>query len=252
MNNQESVEKTRKGFESSFAESSYYNRQTQDVENLDKILKYVDTNGSILDLGTGSGYLAFPLATRNPNCHVVGLDIVYETLKRNRQKAEGQAIANLDFVSYDGINFPLENQTFDTVVTRYALHHFPDINKTFCEIGRVLKPGGQLFISEPTLNGNDENHFVDTYMQMKDDGHIRFYTENEFEKLAGSIGLKLENSFMTEIRFPRKISDDYYRILNGANESILNGYAIKIVDGEIFITEKVLNLFFRSAGTGKV
>lgn len=246
MNDQESVEKTRKFFESSFAESSYYNRQTHDASNLDKILGDVDFDGNILDLGTGSGYLAFPLAARNQNCHVVGLDIVQETLKRNRQKAAEQHITNISFVSYDGITFPLEDQIFDTVVTRFALHHFPNIKKTFCEIGRVLKPDGQLFISDPTLNDNDENRFVDTYMQMKDDGHIRFYTQSEFEKLAESIGLKLENSFMTEIRFPRKCAADYCRILNGVDDRILNGYSVKIVDGEIFITEKVLNLFFRS------
>ena len=28
---------------------------------------------------------------------------------------------------YDGIDFPFEDQSFDLVVTRYALHHFPDI-----------------------------------------------------------------------------------------------------------------------------
>jgi ubiquinone/menaquinone biosynthesis C-methylase UbiE len=234
-------------FESGFSESTFYNRQTQDDEHLAKFLKAVDLNGSILDLGTGSGYLAFPMADLNSNCHVIGLDIVQETLKRNRQKVAEQDLANLDFVSYDGINFPFSDQSFDTIVTRYALHHFPNIQRTFREIIRILKQGGQLVISDPTLNDNDTNRFVDVYMQMKDDGHIKYYTRDEFENLAESIGLKLEYSFISKIRFHRKRAGDYYKILNSVDANILNGYAIEIKGDEIFITQRVLNLYFRNS-----
>lgn len=247
----DSIEKTRVGFESGFSESNFYNRQTQDDEHLAGFLKAVDTNGSILDLGTGSGYLTFPLAGLNPDCHVTGLDILPETLKRNRQRAAEQGLTNLDFVNYNGISFPFSNRSFDTIVSRYALHHFPDIQKTFREIIRILKPGGQLVISDPTPNDNDAKRFVDVYMQMKDDGHIKYYTQDEFENLAKSIGLKLEYSFMSKIRFPRKRAADYCKILNGADADILNGYAVEVKDDEIFMTQRVLNLYFRNSETQK-
>ena len=74
----------------------------------------------ILDLGTGSGYLSFPIAKNNPGCEVVGLDIVSEVLKANRARADEEGMKNLSFVSYDGIDFPFEKDFFDLVVTRYA------------------------------------------------------------------------------------------------------------------------------------
>ena len=56
------------------------------------------------------------------------------------------------------------------------------INDTFREISRVLKKNGIFFLSDPTPNDNDIERFVDEYMQMKKDGHIKFYTKDEWKK----------------------------------------------------------------------
>lgn len=57
------------------------------------------------------------------------------------------------------------------------LHHFPDIDYSISEVARVLKGGGVFFISDPCPNDCDKDRFVDEYMQLKKDGHIKFYTE---------------------------------------------------------------------------
>ena len=49
-------------------------------------------------------------------------------------------------------------------MTRYALHHFPDIERCFGEISRVLKSGGRLFISDPTPEEGDKDRLVDAFM----------------------------------------------------------------------------------------
>ena len=71
-----SINDTRKSFEESFAAGVFYNRQTQDAGHLEKILGFVKISEGmkILDLGTGSGYLSFPIAKKNPGCDVIGLD----------------------------------------------------------------------------------------------------------------------------------------------------------------------------------
>ena len=151
MNIKESISDTRKGFEESFAAGDFYNKQTQDTDHLNKILEFVKISDGmrILDLGAGSGYLSFPLAKNNPGCEVIGLDIVNAALKVNQERAVSEGIKNLSFVSYDGIDFPFDVDSFDMVVTRYALHHFPDIEHSIGEVSRVLKSGGTLFISDP-------------------------------------------------------------------------------------------------------
>lgn len=158
MDIKESINDTRKGFEESFATGDFYNRQTQDTEHLEKILGFLKISDGmrILDLGTGSGYLSFPIAKNNPGCDVIGLDIVNAALEANRTRADVKGIKNLSFVSYDGIDFPFEDNTFDLVVTRYALHHFPDIEHSIGEVSRVLKSGGILFISDPCPNECDK------------------------------------------------------------------------------------------------
>ena len=59
MNIEESIKATKEGFEASFAQGTFYNKQTQDFEHLQAILDFlpIKPGMKILDLGTGSGYL---------------------------------------------------------------------------------------------------------------------------------------------------------------------------------------------------
>lgn len=241
-----SIKKTAAGFEESFSENAYYNSQTQDSSHLTFILQQlnIEHRKRILDLGTGSGYLAFALAQHNPQCHIIGIDIVENTISRNNLLAKEKYFQNLEFISYGGEVFPFRNNCFDTIVSRYALHHFSNIDLCFRELSRVLKTKGQLFISDPTPNKMDKERFIDKYMQMKDDGHICFYSQDELMHKAKQFGFIMNNAIVTKIRFPRKEAFKYSEILNTTGPEILNAYQIEIIKEEIFITEDVLNLSF--------
>lgn len=243
----DNIEKSKKGFEASFTEAEYYNRQTQDIEHLNRILDVlsIQEDDKILDLGTGNGYLAFAIAEKHPKTTVVGLDIVSKTLEQNKELALKQGILNLEFIDYDGMTFPFKSNTFNWIVTRYALHHFPNIQYTFNEIARILKPNGFIFISDPTTNSIDTNGFVDSYMQLKDDGHNKFYSLTEFIKFASNSKMEFKTSFITTIRFPRKIGDTYLDLLRKADDNIIQAYKIEIIKDECYITEDVLNMLFQ-------
>ena len=240
MDMRSSIEDTRKGFEESFASGEFYNRQTQDSQHLEKILSFVKIRGRmrVLDLGCGSGYLSFPMAKNNPDSEVIGLDIV---------RANEERIKNLSFVRYDGIDFPFEDQSFDLVVTRYALHHFPDIEHSIGEMSRVLKEGGTLFISDPCPNECDTKRFVDDYMRLKKDGHIRFYSKDEWISLCGKRDLNFVDGFESSIRFPKKkdTAYGYKEVLAKHDKSVIKSYDLAETDTELFITEHVNNLLFR-------
>ena len=250
MNYKASIEQTKQGFEESFRVGAYYNKQTRDDMHLELILGYIQVESGmrILDLGTGSGYLAFPFADKYKQVEVVGLDIVEKTLEENQRKAELTGINNLRFVSYDGMDFPFDDNSFDIVITRYALHHFPAINDTFREISRVLKKNGVFFLSDPTPNDDDVERFVDEYMQMKKDGHIQFYTKDEWKKMGCSVDLMYIDGFQTIIRFPRKKETalEFDDIISRHNEAVIRGYEVEIIEDEIWISEKVNNLIFRN------
>lgn len=227
MNNRESIEKTKQGFEKSFSTSVYYDKQTKDENHLESILSFLQVKPGmrILDLGTGTGYLAFPIAENNKEVEVIGLDIVEKTLEANRSKAEAKGLSNLHFVSYEGMKFPFEDNSFDMVITRYALHHFPAIKDTFQEINRVLKKEGVFFLSDPAPNDNDVDRFVDAYMQMKKDGHIKFYTQDEWKEIAEVSALEYVDGFETSIRFPRKreTAIEFDDIMKRYDENVMKG-----------------------------
>lgn len=250
MNHKESIEKTKQGFEESFQLGSYYDKQTRDDLHLESILKSIQAEPGmkILDLGTGSGYLAFPFAEKYNKAEVIGLDIVEKTLEKNRRKAEQEELHNLQFVSYDGMDFPFEADFFDIIITRYALHHFPAIHETFGEISRVLKDNGILFLSDPAPNDNDTEGFVDKFMQMKKDGHIKFYTKDEWKEIGNAVALEYVDDFETKIRFPRKREEslELEDIISQHKEEVIRGYEVEIIEDEVWITEKVNNLIFRN------
>lgn len=244
MTIKESINVTRQGFEERFKEEKFYNRQTRDDNHLNLILNMIKLNKNrvLLDLGTGSGYLAFALAKENPNDEVIGIDIVKQTLKNNSKKAKMQGIRNLQFINYDGISFPFEDESIDVIYIRYALHHFPDIQSTFSEMKRVLKPQGKIVLSDPTPNENDKHRFVDMFMKKKVDGHVKLYTKRELEYLAERYGLRIISNVITKISFPRKGADEYKDLLRKYNKKVVNGYKIKVKGDEIFIVEKVINM----------
>lgn len=248
MNIHESIDATRKGFEESFSSGEFYNKQTQDEKHLQQIIDFLNIQGSIriLDLGVGSGYMSFPIAKKYKNCEVVGLDIVDNALKINKDRAEKENLNNLTFVNYDGIRFPFEDESFDMVITRYVIHHFPDIQHSIDEVSRVLKNKGCFFISDPCPNECDTSRFVDEYMQLRKDGHIKFYTMDECVEICGKSGLSATGAFQSSIRFPKKkdTAHGYKEVLKKHDKAIIDSYELVETDTEIYVTEQVNNMMF--------
>lgn len=104
---------------------------------------------TILDLATGTADLALLLAKRNPESHVIGMDISEKMLdvgkaKVAKQKKEDQ----IELRMGDAANLPFENDTFDAITVAFGVRNFEDLDKGLSEISRVLKPGGQAVILE--------------------------------------------------------------------------------------------------------
>ena len=111
----------------------------------------------------------------------------------------------------------------------------------------VLKDNGTFFLSDPSPNVDDSLRFVDAYMQMKKDGHIKFRTKEEWKKTGNRSGLELTDSFETQIRFPRKKQTalEFDDIMARFDKEVIKGYEVEVDGDEIWITEKVNNLLFQ-------
>jgi len=142
----EQIEKAKQKFDS-ILHTDKYKKFLSDEKHLKKLLNLFELKPSChyLDLGTGNGYLAFALAEKNDGILVEGLDIVENSIIKDNQIAKEKGLKNIKFKTYDGINFPYPDSFFSGGISRYALHHFPNINHSIKEINRVLKKMGFLF-----------------------------------------------------------------------------------------------------------
>lgn len=102
--------------------------------------------GRVLEVGIGSG-LNLPFYDPARVSKVWGLDPAPEMTRI----AEGAARAlpfEVEFIGLPGDEIPLEDGSVDTVVVTYTLCTIPDTAAALRQMGRVLRPGGELLFCE--------------------------------------------------------------------------------------------------------
>jgi ubiquinone/menaquinone biosynthesis C-methylase UbiE len=112
-----------------------------------KIASYIAEkmgNGTILDLGSGTGYLSIEIARRAPRLQVYGIDLSRQMVKIARGHAKG--VDNARFVFGNAARLPFKDNSIDLVVSTGASHHWKTPRIIFDECYRVLKPGKEAWI----------------------------------------------------------------------------------------------------------
>jgi ubiquinone/menaquinone biosynthesis C-methylase UbiE len=218
-----------------------------DDDQLAALIKMMDIQPGkrYLDLATGIGYIAFELAQKYKDIHVTGLDITPNSIQLNRIRQQQSGINNLDFITFDGIQFSFEDHRFYGVANRYAFHHFPDPEASIKEINRILLPGGFFLISDPATVEEDALSFIDEFQAFKPDGHVHYYKQAELITLLEKFGFKAESSFSSHISYPRVLNADYDRLLEATPLSIQQKYGVKKSGQQVFVTIPVVNILFR-------
>ena len=105
---------------------------------------------SILDIGCGAGKLSFLFDDYTKgSAKITGTDFSEELLDKARAKNNERG-SNIQF-QFQDFNKPFEfpNNTFDLCTSAFAIYYASDLDFTFGEAHRVLKPGGRLFVSGP-------------------------------------------------------------------------------------------------------
>lgn len=102
-----------------------------------------EQNLNILDVGTGTGFLALLFAELGHK--VTGIDISKSMLEKSRFNAYKQKLA-VNFMHGDAENLPFDDDSFDIVMNRYLLWTLPDPKTAVNEWSRVVKSGGKLIL----------------------------------------------------------------------------------------------------------
>ena len=102
-----------------------------------------------LDMATGTGELAFALASRAEQ--VVAVDIAPQMLTIAHAKDRARPMADrIQFLLADGLRLPFAADTFDCIATGFALRNVVDLGVALVEMHRVVRPGGRVVCLELT------------------------------------------------------------------------------------------------------
>jgi SAM-dependent methyltransferase len=246
MDDEGIIRSARRGFDDRL-HGDEYRKIHSDAEHLEGLLSMLDIRegASYLDIGTGNGYVAFELAARQKGVGVIGLDIAEDSIERDREIAKERGLDNLEFRSYDGLDFPFQDGRFFGGISRYALHHFPDIRRSLGELRRVTQAGGFFILSDPATADEDHEGFVDRFQSLLPDGHVHFHRRPEIEAHFREFGFVVEKEFPSSVRYPRMVDDRYLGLFARTGKETLDLYDVEIEGDKVFIRVGVMNLFFR-------
>jgi ubiquinone/menaquinone biosynthesis C-methylase UbiE len=126
----------------------------------DKMIDSVSWRGDeqVLDVGCGHGLMLIGAAKQLTTGHALGIDIWQQedqasnSSRATLENALREGVADrVELRDSDARELPFLDQSFDVVVSSFAIHNIYDTvgrEKAIREIHRVLKPGGQLALAD--------------------------------------------------------------------------------------------------------
>ena len=105
----------------------------------------VETGSRVLDLGSGTGALAF--AAADLGARVVAVDVDAGALRRGRGLARSLSVP-VEHLAADARALPLRDASFDASIHRSVFAYMEERERAVAEERRVLRPGGRVSCSE--------------------------------------------------------------------------------------------------------
>ncbi|WP_316189675.1 class I SAM-dependent methyltransferase [Bradyrhizobium sp. SZCCHNS1054] len=134
------------------------------------------SEGAVLDVGTGAGYLLAAFAEELPQFDIVGHDLNSE--KEQFIRANGAT----DFYSGSLENIP---KKFDLITLNHVLEHLPDPVTVLKQASGLLKPDGYLAVVVPCF----QSVYTDFFFLE----HCSHFTESSLNVVSALAGLSIVN-----------------------------------------------------------
>jgi ubiquinone/menaquinone biosynthesis C-methylase UbiE len=122
---------------------TYYDEQV--IETIADVIAIDDTQ-TVLDVGTGTGFIAAGLAARADR--VIAIDNSPAMLDVARDNLAQLGIDNVEVCEADLTRLPLDDDSIDAAVANMVLHHAENPAGMWAEMARVVRPGGWVAISD--------------------------------------------------------------------------------------------------------
>lgn len=100
-----------------------------------------------LDIGCGGGMNVKRMLQLCPQGKAAGIDISDESVRKSKQVNHEYMGKRCDIKKGSADSIPYKDERFDVVTAFETIYFWPDIQKAFQEILRVLKPGGTFLVA---------------------------------------------------------------------------------------------------------
>lgn len=177
---EDSYDRVAEDYAREFAEE--LNRKPFDRAMLDRFAGSV--NGSVCEIGCGPGHIARYLKDRGVDMR--GIDLSAEMIKQARRLHP-----TIPFDRGDMLDLDLPDSSLAGIVCFYAIIHLrrDDVSRALTQMGRVLRPGGRLFLS---FHGGEGMIRRDEWYGKRVSIDVTMFERDEMDRYLRSAGFTVE------------------------------------------------------------
>ncbi len=184
----------------------------------------------VLDAGCGAGHTAVAFAAIADQ--VIACDFTPAMLQQVEALAREREATNVRAQLADVESLPFPSRHFDLIVSRYSAHHWLRPERALAEFMRLLKPGGDLLVSDIMAR---EDYAQDTFLQtielLRDPSHVRDYRISEWKAMLAASGFASEvlmtfdltlhfETWTRRMNTPRQNAAMIKSLFNGSSDDI--------------------------------
>ena len=122
---------------------AYYDERV--IEKMTEV-SGADEDATVVDVGTGTGFVAAGLAPRVKR--VIGIDNSPAMLEIARGNLDILGIANVELVQGEVTHLPLADSSMEAAFANMVLHHAKNPASMLQEMVRVVRPGGTVAVTD--------------------------------------------------------------------------------------------------------
>ena len=167
-----------------------------------KVLPHFTSFNTALDIGTGNGYTSFTLAKHFNEVHSIDSDL--KCIKAAEDKKSKNKITNVQFSQMDAHELKFQDEFFDVVTCRAAIHHFDNPNAVLKEVKRVLRKNG-FFVIMDFCFSDKSKELLEPLSRIREDDFRRYYTFHEYCDLLDRNDLQIDTIYTYTL--PRSLDE---------------------------------------------
>jgi ubiquinone/menaquinone biosynthesis C-methylase UbiE len=178
-----------------------------------KLIEMIELTGSehVLDLATGTGRVARPLAQHLTSGRIIGVDQALAMLNVGHEHKE--PIPFYSQTAGEATSLPFKGNVFDRAFVSFSLHHFGNPAGVAREVLRVLRNGGNFVILDPVIK--EAQDAADSALETKINQvfrrthgeEFRFHTASSIQRLLIKTGYRIARANVLSYPFDQEGMD---------------------------------------------